>query len=231
MSDVQSTNLDQSQVTPEVLIRRFVHPGTANACITCSFQAEDMVVLDLLRKVQPNISVLFLDTGYHFAETYAYRDRMVAEWNLRLVNLQAEVSVADQEAAHGKLYETAPDRCCHLRKVEPLLRGLENFEVWFTGLRREQSPTRANLQLIENHRLPSGKTITKVNLLAFWTWKQVWRYLSDQQIPTLPLYDQGYSSIGCQPCTTLPLNPGELRSGRWAGRKLECGIHTFGEDK
>jgi phosphoadenosine phosphosulfate reductase len=226
-----STEIDHSTFAPQELVRHFLSNREQRACITCSFQAEDMVVLHLLRNLQPDIPVLFLETGYHFPEVYAYRDRMAQEWQLNLVNLQARSSVEEQEAAHGKLYETAPDRCCHLRKVEPLFRGLQPFDVWFTGLRREQSPTRANLALVEPNALPSGKKITKVSPLAFWTWKDVWRYLSEQQIPALPLYDQGYSSIGCRPCTSMPLNPGDLRSGRWAGRKLECGIHTFSEGK
>jgi phosphoadenosine phosphosulfate reductase len=231
MSMTYSTSQDQASAEPASLIDRFLNRSAVQACITCSFQAEDMVVLHMARKVQPQIPVLFLDTGYHFPETYAYRDRMAADWNLNLVNLQAEPLLPEQGAADPKLYETAPDRCCHLRKVEPLLRGLKNFDVWLTGLRREQSPTRANLQLTEQQTLPEGKKIIKVNPLAFWTWKQVWRYLAEQQIPTLPLYDQGYTSIGCQPCTTPPLSPDDLRSGRWAGRKLECGIHTFGGAK
>ncbi|MFB3917209.1 MAG: phosphoadenylyl-sulfate reductase [Terriglobales bacterium] len=220
----------ENTTTAQELVLHFAN-NQHKSCITCSFQAEDMVVLDLLRKVQPGVPVLFLDTGYHFAETYAYRDRMVVEWGLNLINLSAAASVAGQEAAHGKLYQTAPDRCCHLRKVEPLLRGLEDFDVWFTGLRREQSPTRANLAPVEPHALANGKKITKVNPLALWTWKDVWRYLDDQQIPVLSLYNLGYSSIGCEPCTSLPINPGDPRSGRWAGRKLECGIHTFSEGK
>jgi phosphoadenosine phosphosulfate reductase len=190
-----------------------------------------MIVLDVLRKVQPGIPVLFLETGYHFAETYAYRDRMVAEWGLNLVNLSSPRTVARHEAAFGKLYQTAPDKCCQLRKVQPLLQGLKDFDIWFTGLRREQSPTRANLQLVETHTLPSGKKIAKVNPLAFWTWKELWRRQDEQHIPTLPLYDQGYPSIGCEPCTSLPLSAEDQRSGRWAGRKLECGIHTFAEGK
>jgi phosphoadenosine phosphosulfate reductase len=223
--------IDHSSFAPEELVRHFLSNHEQRACITCSFQAEDIVVLDILREVQPDIPVLFLETGYHFPETYEYRDRLAKEWNLNLVNLQAISTVNEQEALHGKLYETAPDRCCHLRKVEPLFQGLQGFDVWFTGLRREQSPTRANLGLVEPHTLPGGTQITKVSPLAFWTWKDVWRYLHERHIPALSLYDQGYSSIGCRPCTGVPLHPGDPRSGRWAGRKLECGIHTFGEGK
>jgi phosphoadenosine phosphosulfate reductase len=211
----------------EDLIREVLEKHGGRPCLTCSFQAEDMIVLHLLRKFRPDIPVLFLDTGYHFAATYEYRDRMAHQWQLSLVNVQPALSLAEQEARHGKLYETQPDQCCKLRKVEPLLRALEDYEVWFTGLRREQSPTRANLAPVENHALPSGKSLVKVSPLAHWTSKEVWSYLRVNEIDHLPLYDRGYSSIGCEPCTTLPVEAGNPRSGRWSGQKLECGIHTF----
>jgi phosphoadenosine phosphosulfate reductase len=118
-----------------------------------------------------------------------------------------------------------------LRKVKPLLHALEGFEIWFTGLRREQSPTRAELALVETHILPSGKSLVKANPLAFWTEKEVWNYLRVNEINYLPLYDRGYTSIGCEPCTSLPIDPDNPRSGRWAGQKLECGIHTFDKGK
>ncbi|MGA8233064.1 MAG: phosphoadenylyl-sulfate reductase [Candidatus Acidiferrales bacterium] len=199
----------------------------AGVCLTCSFQVEDMIVLDLLRRKIPGIAVLFLDTGYHFAKTYEFRDRMVKEWSLNLVNLQAVQSVANQEAQFGILNRSDPTRCCQLRKVEPLMSGLEPYEVWFTGLRREQSPTRANLKKVEEHRLPSGKLLWKVSPLADWNWQQVWDCGTSNGIGYLPLYDEGYRSIGCEPCTALPEDPNNPRSGRWGGKKLECGIHTF----
>lgn len=198
------------------------------ACITCSFQAEDMVVLDLARRLRPDIPVLFLDTGYHFPETYAYRDRMAAAWGLNLINLRAEQTVEQQESQFGKLYETDPNRCCALRKVAPLQEGLAGYQIWLTGLRREQSPTRANLEEAQVQLLLSGDPILKVSPLARWTTKDVWAYLRANGIEPLPLYAQGYTSIGCRPCTSLPLDPSNPRSGRWAGKKLECGIHTFG---
>ena len=195
-------------------------------CITCSFQAEDMIVLDFLRQRLPRIPVLFLDTGYHFPETYAYRDQMAKAWNLNVQNLAAKQSVAEQEAQFGILNQTDPTRCCHLRKVEPLFAALDRFDVWFTGLRREQSPTRKNLKVLEHHELPSGKKLLKVSPLAAWTWEQVWNYTADNKIDYLPLYDFGYRSIGCEPCTAVPALGDNARSGRWGGRKLECGIHT-----
>src|SRR6266849_1847849 len=202
------------------------NPG-ARVCLTSSFQAEDMAVAHLLRRRIPDVPVLFLETGYHFAATYQYRDRMTKEWSLNLVNVMPEHTVAEQESAFGILYVSEPSRCCQLRKVEPLMRSLEPFDVWFTGLRREQSPTRKNLKKVELHRLPTGRSLWKVSLLADWNWEQVWQYASANGIPHLPQYDEGYLSIGCEPCTALPSDPNNPRSGRWGGTKLECGIHTF----
>ena len=196
-------------------------------CLTSSFQAEDMAVLHILRKRIPDVPVLFLETGYHFPQTYEYRDRMTKEWSLRLLNVLPSRTVPEQESAFGILYQTDPTRCCQLRKVEPLLGALEPFDVWFTGLRREQSPTRKNLKKVELHRLPTGKQLWKVSLLADWKWEQVWDYTNANGISHLPQYDEGYLSIGCQPCTALPVDPNNPRSGRWGGTKLECGIHTF----
>jgi phosphoadenosine phosphosulfate reductase len=188
-----------------------------------------MVLVHMLTRHRPEIPVLFLDTGYHFAETYAYRDRMAAQWNLNLVNLQPRLTVAQQERQFGILYESAPDRCCGVRKVEPLFAGLEPYDIWFTALRREQSPTRANLKAVDSFTLPKGKTLTKVSPLADWTARDVWAYLKEHGIPPLPLYDRGFTSIGCEPCTTVPVDPDNPRSGRWGGQKLECGIHISGQ--
>ena len=196
-------------------------------CLTSSFQAEDMAVLHLLRKRIPEVPVLFLDTGYHFAQTYEYRDKMAKEWALQLVNVLPKQTVPEQESAFGILYQSDPTRCCQLRKVDPLLGALEPFDIWFTGLRRKQSPTRKNLKKLELHRLPSGKTLWKVSLLADWNWEQVWNYVNANDIGHLPQYDEGYLSIGCEPCTALPADPNNPRSGRWGGTKLECGIYTF----
>jgi len=213
-------------LSPEAVIGRALAENKGSACITCSFQAEDMIVLDLLRKRLPEIPVLFLDTGYHFAATYDYRDRMARAWNLNVRNLTAKKSVPEQEAEFGILNRTDPARCCHLRKVEPLFEALEEFDVWFTGLRREQSPTRKNLKVAEHHVLPSGKVLLKVSPLAAWSWGDVWKYTAEEKIAYLPLYDAGYRSIGCEPCTSVPLDGADPRSGRWGGAKLECGIHT-----
>jgi phosphoadenosine phosphosulfate reductase len=196
-----------------------------NLCVTSSFQAEDMVVLHMVRQISPRVPVIFLETGYHFPETLEYRDRMAAAWNLNLLNVEAEMTVAEQEAQFGILNQTAPDRCCAIRKVEPLFRALGQYETWVTGLRRQQSKSRANLQLEEPFTLPAGRTLAKLSPLAEWTTRDVWHYAGLQGIPLLSLYEQGYTSIGCAPCTSLPFDPNDPRSGRWSGHKLECGIH------
>jgi phosphoadenosine phosphosulfate reductase len=199
--------------------------GASTECVTCSFQAEDMIVLQIVRALHPNVPVLFLDTGYHFAETYAYRDEMAAAWKLNLINLTARQSVPEQEAQFGILNQTAPDQCCKLRKVEPLFAALADYATWFTGMRREQAKSRAQLQAVDHFTLPGGKQLLKISPLADWTTRDVWYYAQEHGIPLLPLYEKGYSSIGCEPCTSLPSDPNDPRSGRWSGRKQECGIH------
>jgi phosphoadenosine phosphosulfate reductase len=212
------------------IVENLVRDAAVNSvCLTCSFQAEDMIVLDLLRAHLPQVPVIFLETGYHFADTYQFRDRITQEWHLNLVNALPRQTVEQQESELGILYTSDPAKCCQLRKVEPLMASLEPYEIWFTGLRREQSPTRKNLKKIEHHRLPSGKTVLKVSPLADWPWARVWEYTGKHQLSYLPQYDLGYSSIGCEPCTAIPDDPSNLRSGRWGGKKLECGIHTFSE--
>jgi phosphoadenosine phosphosulfate reductase len=187
-------------------------------CVTSSFQAECVVLVHMLQQVRPGLPVLFLDTFHHFAETYVYRDEIAKRWNLNVVNLRAD------EPQVG-LWQQSTQACCGRHKVEPLFRALQDYDVWFTGLRREQSPSRANLQEVEPFALPTGKTLRKVSPLAVWSTKDVWTYAKQHDIPLLPLYAQGYTSIGCEPCTSLPLDPSNDRSGRWAGQKLECGIH------
>lgn len=199
--------------------------GVADVCLTCSFQAEDVLLTRLVLDLDPQIPILFLDTGYHFAETIEYRDRIAREWNLNLVNVLPEKTVAEQESEFGVLYQSAPDQCCKMRKVEPLFKALAGYRVWLTGLRREQAKSRAALEESASFTLPCGAQILKLAPLAHWTTRDVWYACEQLTIPLLPLYERGYTSIGCEPCTLLPLDPGDPRSGRWAGRKVECGIH------
>jgi phosphoadenosine phosphosulfate reductase len=199
--------------------------GTQRVCLTCSFQAEDVLLAKLAIEFDPQIPILFLDTGYHFAETYTYRDKIANDWRLNLINLLPEKSVAEQELEHGLLYRSAPDQCCKLRKVEPLFKAVAEYGVWLTGLRREQARSRAALEESALFTLAGGKQVLKLAPLAEWTTRDVWYACEQLDIPLLPLYERGYSSIGCEPCTSIPLDPNDPRSGRWAGQKVECGIH------
>jgi phosphoadenosine phosphosulfate reductase len=214
-------------VEARTLIRQTLDAARDSACITCSFQIDGMVLLHLIRQYDPEIPVLFLDTGYHFGEVYAYRDLMKAKWGLNLVELKSSLPVAQQERRFGILNQTDPSRCCEIRKVAPLMAGLEPYEVWFTGIRRQQASTRQALQHEEWHELPTGKKLKKVMPLAFWGRDEILDYAREHDIPQLPLYEQGYTSIGCAPCTQKPIDPNDLRSGRWGGQKVECGIHTM----
>ena len=187
-------------------------------CVTSSFQAECVVLVHMLQQHVPEIPVLFLDTVHHFPETMAYRDELSSRWGLNLVTLRAA------EPAPG-LWQESTSACCARHKIQPLFAALDRYDLWFTGLRREQSASRAGLEEVEPFKLPSGRALRKISPLARWTTRAVWEYARAHDIPLLPLYDQGYTSIGCQPCTTLPLDPSNERSGRWGGQKLECGIH------
>ncbi len=187
-------------------------------CITCSFQLDGVVVLHMLRQVKPDIPVLFIDTFHHFAETYAYRDELAERWNLNLITVKATAPAVG-------LWQSSTDACCARHKVDPLFAALENYDAWFTGLRRDQSPSRAHLSHLEPFRLPSGRVLRKVSPVATWTTKEIHTYAKEHGIPFLPLYEAGYTSVGCEPCTTIPIDPSDVRSGRWRGEKLECGIH------
>jgi len=187
--------------------------------LTSSFQSECVVLTDMVRQVRPDIPVLFLETFHHFAQTLAYRDELTAKYGLNLTNLKAA------QPKIGLWQTEGTKACCDVHKVGPLFSALEHHDVWFTALRRDQSHSRANLKEVEAFRLPSGNSITKVAPLAGWTARDVWRYAKDHEIPLLSLYELGYTSIGCEPCTSLPPDPNDPRSGRWQGQKLECGIH------
>jgi len=194
--------------------------GSAKApCITSSFQAECVVLTHMLLQEQPDIPVLFLDTFHHFPQTLAYRDELTERWTLNLINLRAK------EPQVGLWERESTQACCARHKVEPLFSALAGYDTWFTALRRDQAASRANLLEVEPFRLPSGTMIPRVAPVARWTARDVWSYAKEHDIPLLPLYELGYTSIGCEPCTTPPLDPNNPRSGRWQGEKLECGIH------
>jgi phosphoadenosine phosphosulfate reductase len=202
--------------------------GPERIAIASAFQAEGTCVIHMATRIRPDVPVLFLETGYQFAETLAFKDRLTEVLKLNVIELVGEYSVERQAAELGpRLYERDPEACCDLNKVRPMVEALRELDGWVTALRRDSSPTRTDVPIVERYELEPGRWIVKVNPVANWTRPDVWRYLKEHDLPHNPLYDLGYSSIGCAPCTRMPL-PGEPeRAGRWAGKpRWECGIHT-----
>jgi len=184
----------------------------------------DGLLAHLASRAVPGVNVVFLDTGYHFAETIGTRDWVSGVMPITLVNVLPEQTVAEQDAEYGaQLHDRDPDLCCSLRKVQPLAKALAGYTAWGSGVRRDESPTRAGTKVVD---WDAKRGMVKVNPLAAWTQEHVDAYVAEHQVPVNPLQEIGYASIGCAPCTR-PVAPGEdPRAGRWAGRgKTECGLH------
>ncbi|MFC9358014.1 phosphoadenylyl-sulfate reductase [Rhodococcus sp. NPDC057014] len=186
---------------------------------------QDGVLVHLAAQVHPGVDVLFLDTGYHFAETIGTRDAVEQVYGVNVINARAEASVAEQDAAEGKdLFAREPNRCCALRKVAPLKKTLAGYKAWVTGIRRVEAPTRANAPLIS---FDDAFGLVKINPIAAWSDEDMQSYIDEHSILVNPLVDEGYPSIGCAPCTSKPAPGSDPRSGRWAGQaKTECGLHA-----
>ncbi|WP_424211216.1 phosphoadenylyl-sulfate reductase [Streptomyces sp. BI20] len=194
----------------------------AGFCVTSSM--EDAVVAHLASRVRPGVDVVFLDTGYHFEETIGTRDAVEAVMDVNLITLTPRQSVAEQDAEHGpRLHDRDPDLCCALRKVAPLAEGLTAYRAWATGLRRDESPTRANTPVVG---WDARRAKVKVSPIARWTQDDVDAYVIEHGVLTNPLLMDGYASVGCAPCTRRVAAGEDARAGRWAGRaKTECGLH------
>ncbi|WP_018547131.1 phosphoadenylyl-sulfate reductase [Streptomyces sp. LaPpAH-108] len=206
---------------PEIL-RWAVDTFGERFCVTSSM--EDAVVAHLASRVRPGVDVVFLDTGYHFPETIGTRDAVAAVMDVNVITLTPARTVAEQDAEHGpKLHDRDPDLCCALRKAKPLEAGLTGYQAWATGLRRDESPTRANTPVV-GWDARRGKV--KVSPIARWTQDDVDTYVTQHGVLTNPLLMDGYASVGCAPCTRRVLEGEDARAGRWAGRaKTECGLH------
>jgi phosphoadenosine phosphosulfate reductase len=194
-------------------------------CMATALGPEGCVILSMLAKIEPRVYVFNLDTGYQFRETLELRLRIAERFGIEVDLQRPDLSVAAYEAVHGgPLYKSNPDKCCFDRKVRVLQRISAGFDAWATGVRRDQSPTRANTPIV---KWDKKFGLVKISPLATWTHKDVWRRIVDEDIPYNPLHNQGYASIGCQPCTRA-VAPGEdERAGRWTGTaKTECGLHT-----
>lgn len=191
-----------------------------------SFGAEAIVLIDLIQQIKPDAHIVFLDTGLHFPETYEVINKIEARFpTLKIEKKQPELSLDDQAAQYGSaLWKRDPNQCCNIRKVIPLQKTLKAKQAWISGLRREQSPTRANTEFVNKDE--KFKNI-KICPLIYWTWEDVWAYIREKDLPYNSLHDHQYPSIGCFPCTQPAGTDGDTRAGRWSGiGKTECGLHT-----
>lgn len=209
-----------SGAAPEAVLEWALATFPGRAGLTCSFSGAGVVLAHMISRLDRSVPIIFLDTGFHFPETYAFKDQFAAKYGINLVEFKPLTDC-------GPLYETDADRCCAIRKVEPMQRAIQGLDAWINALRRDQSNTRSGVEVLEYHVL-DGRPVVKVHPLAHWTRKEVWDYILGNGIPYHPLLDQGYSSIGCWPCTRQTLPGEEERAGRWSGKgKTECGLHTF----
>ena len=220
----------QGQPTGEILRWAWEQFGN-RAAIGTSFQGAGLVMLHLAKQSGIQFPVFTLDTGLLFPETIELKRRLEEFFGHPIESLVPDLTVEQQEQAQGpELWKRDPDLCCTMRKVLPLQDKLADLDCWITGLRREQSDTRAGIGIIELYSLDqaAGRDIVKLNPMAGWSREAVWQHIKEHKIPYNPLHDQGYRSIGCQPCTARAGNGVNERAGRWTGfNKVECGIHTF----
>ncbi|TVS87704.1 phosphoadenylyl-sulfate reductase [Mycobacterium helveticum] len=197
--------------------------ATCNYVVASSMQ--DALLVELAARVRPGVPVVFLDTGYHFAETIGTRDAVESVYDIHVINATAEHTVAEQDALLGKdLFARDPGECCRLRKVDPLRKALHGYSAWVTGLRRVDAPTRANAPVVG---FDEAFKLVKVSPLVDWTDQDVENYIAEHGVLVNPLLYEGYPSIGCAPCTVRPAEGADPRSGRWQGTaKTECGLHA-----
>lgn len=196
-----------------------------NIVYACSFGAEGIVLIDLISKVKKDATITFLDTGLHFKETYELIEKVKAKYSMLNIKLiKPDITVAEQNELHGnELWKSAPDQCCSIRKLKPLEAELSQFQAWISGLRREQSPTRAHVQFVNKDKRFQS---IKVCPLIHWSWDEIWMYIRLHKLDYNELHDRNYPSIGCENCTSPVADGGDSREGRWANSgKTECGLH------
>lgn len=225
---VKQKSVQLESATPQEILR-YVFEQYPNAAISTAFGLEGCALIDMAVRIKPDVPVFTIDTDYLFPETVALKDILVARYNLNLKVIKPLLTVEVQEKRYGpKLYETNPDQCCAIRKVEPNRRAIAGLDAWIAGLRRDQTRVRADTDIIERFDHDDGRPYVKAAPLANWTRQNTWDYVLAKGVPYNELLDRGFKSIGCWPCTR-PVAAGENeRAGRWAGRgKVECGIHTF----
>jgi len=209
---------------PQTVLRWAIDEFGSEVALATGFGTEGCVLVDMIAKIDATARIFYLDTDLLFPQTYELCNQLAARYGVSFERRTSQRSLEQQALRHGeKLWERDPDLCCRLRKVEPLREMLTGLQAWVTAIRREQSVTRANTKVVERD---AKFGLIKINPLAGWSKRDVWRYILEHNVPYNPLYDQGYSSIGCTPCTTPVQINEDQRAGRWRGfQKTECGLH------
>jgi phosphoadenosine phosphosulfate reductase len=210
--------------TPREIIQWAVDACAPDIAMSTSFQSQSMPLLHMVTQLMPDIRIFFLDTGYHFWDTLIFRERIQHEWHLNVVDIYRDSrwDVFIRQNARTLPLQDA-NLCCYIHKVQPMQTAVTGLKAWITGIRREQTPNRAHARILELQ----GDSLLKVNPLLNWTKADIKEYINDHQLPAHPLYEKGYRSVGCAPCTTAIGPDDDDRAGRWAGRgKTECGLHT-----
>lgn len=222
--DLETARHSLSSASPQDILKWAASHFFGDIAVSSSFQTQSVPLLHMIAITTPELPVLFIDTGYHFPETIAFRDHLARVWNLNLVIIKGSATAADTELHAGQpLYRTNPDLCCDTRKVAPMRAAMHRYPTLISGIRRDQSAIRAEAQVVET----SGEGRVRVHPLLEWTQADVDRYAKRHDLPEHPLRAIGYTSIGCSPCTRPPGTGADQRSGRWQGTgKTECGLHT-----
>jgi phosphoadenosine phosphosulfate reductase len=226
---IRQLNASFESASPQEIVRWALEDsGARRIAVASAFQAEGTAIIHMAVEVRSDVPILFLETGFHFAETLAFKQQLTERFGLNVVDLTGDHTVESQERTFGpRLYERNPKLCCDLNKVIPFNRALKDLDGWITSLRRDSAWTRQNTPIVHQYECFPGKTLVKINPVANWTRPQVWRYLKEHDIPHHSLYDLGFASIGCAPCTRVVFPGEDERAGRWSGiMKAECGIHA-----
>ncbi len=210
---------------PEDILKKVFKKFGDRSAVSSSFGPASGALLHMASRIKPDVKIVFIDTFYHFPETLEYKEKLEKLFKLNIVTYRSRVPRQDFVAKHSfTLYDTNPDECCKIHKVEPIKEALKGVDAWVTGLRRSQGETRQDAHILEKYQ----EGVIKVNPIITWTSKMVYDYMKHHKIPSHPLFDKGYTSVGCWPCTRPVFGDQDERAGRWANKnKVECGLHTF----
>jgi phosphoadenosine phosphosulfate reductase len=226
---ITAANQELATHTPQQILRWAVEHFFPKLTMATAFGAEGCCIIHMLAEIEPRVRIFNLETGYQFPETLELREQIKNRYGIEVEYVRSELAVPEYEEKHGgPLYNRNPDQCCHDRKIVPLRRAVEGYQAWISSIRKDQSEHRAGAGVVQW----DGKfSLVKINPLLGWTHKDVWKFITDHDIPYNPLHDQNYPSIGCWPCTRPVAEGEDERAGRWSGTaKKECGLHVLEQD-